>query len=316
LDTILRITGARLLQAVLVAVVVGIVSFIMMQALPGDSAYRIAAARYGYDVMDAQATELVRQELGLERPLYLQLVHWLQQLVSLNLGNSLVSGNPVWDEIATQLGASLKLAVVAVSLSLLIAVPLGFVSGMHAGGAIDRLALAVSILFRSIPAFAIGVILILLLAVQLKLLPVAGYGELKNFVLPSLALALSLAAVSNRVIRDAVVNSINSPWYKFSLTKGLSRNTTLRRHVARNVAAPTLAYIGVQLAFLIEGVVIIESVFAWPGIGHALVHAIFDRNVPMVQGTALTLGLLFVVMSFLIDLVCRILDPRDAVPHQ
>jgi len=152
--------------------------------------------------------------------------------------------------------------------------------------------------------------------VQLKLLPVAGYGELKNFVLPSLALALSLAAVSNRVIRDAVVNSINSPWYKFSLTKGLSRNTTLRRHVARNVAAPTLAYIGVQLAFLIEGVVIIESVFAWPGIGHALVHAIFDRNVPMVQGTALTLGLLFVVMSFLIDLVCRILDPRDAVPHQ
>jgi len=96
LDTILRITGARLLQAVLVAVVVGIVSFIMMQALRGDSAYRIAAARYGYDVMDAQATELVRQELGLERPLYLQLVHWLQQLVSLNLGNSLVSGNPVW----------------------------------------------------------------------------------------------------------------------------------------------------------------------------------------------------------------------------
>lgn len=296
--------------------VVGIVSFIMMQALPGDSAYRIAAGRYGYDVLDAQASELVRLELGLDRPLYQQLLHWLRQLVSLELGNSLVSGNPVWDEISTQLSASLKLAMAAVALSLLIAVPLGFVSGMYAGGALDRLALVVSILFRSVPAFAIGVILILVLAVQLKLFPVAGYGEPKHFVLPSLALALSLAAVSNRVIRDAVASSMNSHWYKFSLTKGLSRNTTLRRHVARNIAAPTLAYVGVQLAFLIEGVVIIESVFAWPGIGHALVHAIFERNVPMVQGTALTLGLLFVLMSFVIDLVCRILDPREVVTQQ
>jgi len=300
-----------MLQAVLVAVVVGIVSFIMMQALPGDAAYRIAAGRYGYDVMDTQAAELVRQQLGLDRPLYQQLLSWLRQLASFNLGNSSVSGNPVWEEVSTQLGASLQLAMTAVSLSLIIAIPLGFVSGIRTGGAIDRLALILSIVLRSIPAFAIGVILILFLAVQFKLFPVAGYGELKNFFLPSLALALSLAAVSNRVIRDAVANSINSQWYQFARTKGLSRATILRRHVARNVAAPTLAYIGVQLAFLIEGVVIIESVFAWPGIGHALVHAIFERNIPMVQGTALTLGLIFVGMSFLIDVVCRLLDPRD-----
>ena len=311
MEAILRITGARLLQAILVAVVVGIVSFIMMQALPGDAAYRIAAGRFGYDVMDAQAAEAVRQELGLDNPLYHQLLQWLKQLASFNLGNSLVSGNPVWEEISTQLGASLKLAIAAVSLSLLIAIPVGFVSGTRTGGVVDRLSLLLSIVLRSIPAFAIGVILILFLAVQLKLFPVAGYGEMKNFVLPSLALALSLAAVSNRVIRDAVANSINSPWYKFSLTKGLSRPVTLRRHVARNVAAPTIAYIGVQLAFLIEGVVIIESVFSWPGIGHALVHAIFERNVPMVQGTALTLGLIFVGLSFLIDIICRILDPRE-----
>jgi len=312
LQAILRITGARSLQATLVAVVVGIVSFVMMQALPGDSAYRIAAGRYGYDVLDAQAVELVRQELGLERPLYLQLLQWMQQLASFNLGNSLVSGNPVWEEIATQLGASLKLAITAVSLSLMIAIPVGFVSGLRVGGAVDRLALGFSVVLRSIPAFAIGVILILLLAVQFRMFPVAGYGELKNYALPSLTLALSLAAVSNRGIRDAVASSINSQWYEFSLTKGLSRATTLRRHVARNVAAPTLAYVGVQLAFLIEGVVIIESVFSWPGIGHALVHAIFERNVPMVQGTALTLGLIFVGMSFLIDVVCQLIDPRDS----
>lgn len=311
MPTILRILSARLFQAILVAVVIGIVSFVMMQALPGDSAYRIAAGRYGYDVMDAQAAEVVRTELGLDKPLHIQLTRWLQQLSSFNLGNSLVSGKPVWQEVSSQLGASLKLAFAAVMMSLLIAIPVGFTAGIRAGGIVDRTTLALSILLRSIPAFAIGVILILLLAVQFKFLPVAGYGELKHYFLPALALALSLAAVSNRVIRDAVANAVTSPWFDFSRTKGLSRPATLRRHVARNVAAPVVAYVGVQLAFLIEGVVIIESVFAWPGIGHALVHAIFERDVPMVQGTALTLGLIFVVLSALIDVICRILDPRD-----
>ena len=284
----------------------------MMQALPGDAAFRIAAGRYGYDVMDAQAAEAVRMELGLDRPIYQQLFQWLGQLASFDLGNSLVSGHPVWQEVSDQLSASLKLALSAVATSLIIAIPLGFAAGLRPGGAFDRLTLVFSILLRSIPAFAIGVMLMLLLAVQFKIFPVAGFGEIKHFFLPSLALGLSLAAVSSRVIRDTVASAVSSPWYKFSLTKGLNRTTTLRRHVARNVAAPTLAYVGVQLAFLIEGVVIIESVFQWPGIGHALVHAIFERDVPMVQGTALTLGLIFVALSFLIDVICRLLDPREA----
>jgi len=294
-----------------VAVVIGIVSFVMMQALPGDAAYRIAAGRYGYDVMDSQAAELVRLELGLDRPVHVQLLQWLRQLSSFNLGNSLVSGRPVWHELSLQLGASLQLAFAAVATSLLIALPVGFIAGSRAGGFFDRITLAISLLVRSIPAFAIGVMLMLVLAVQMKLLPVAGYGQFKHFVLPALALGLSLAAVSNRVIRDTVSSAVSSPWYTFSRTKGLSHTVSLRRHVARNVAAPVLAYVGVQLAFLIEGVVIIESVFSWPGIGHALVHAIFERDVPMVQGTALTLGLLFVALNFVVDVACKIIDPRD-----
>ena len=311
MNAVLRIAAARLSQAVLVAVVIGIISFVMMQALPGDSAYRVAAGRYGYDVMDAQAAEAVREELGLDRPLPAQLSQWLLQLASLNLGVSLISGNPVWEEVAAQLGASLQLALAAVAVSLLFAIPLGLWAGRRADSALDRTILAVSIVLRSIPAFAIGVVLMLIFAVHLKLVPVAGYGELHHFFLPALALGLSLAAVSNRVIRDSVASASISPWYRFSRTKGLSDAETIRRHMARNVAAPVVAYIGVQLAFLIEGVVIIESVFAWPGIGHALVHAIFERDVPMVQGTALALGLMFVALSFVIDLICRLIDPRD-----
>lgn len=306
------VLGSRALQAFLVALVVGIVSFVMMQALPGDAAFRIAAGRYGYDMMNAASAEVVRAELGLDRPLLIQLGSWLWSLAQFDMGRSLVTGAPVVDEIAHQLGASLLLAGVAISVSVLIALPLGVASGLRPGGLIDRITLTISVGIRALPIFALAVLLILILAVQMKLLPVAGFDRVEHLVLPSLALGLSLAAVSNRVVRDTVVDAIGSDWHHFALTKGLSRRITLLRHVARNAAVPVVAYIGVQLAFLIEGVVIIESVFSWPGIGHALVHAVFSRDVPMVQGTALTLGLLYVLLNLIIDLLCRGLDPRGA----
>ena len=150
----------------------------------------------------------------------------------------------------------------------------------------------------------------LVFAVQLRLLPVAGFQSAAHLLLPSLTLGLGLAAVSNRVVRDAVAEALASDWKLFARTKGLSERLVIVRHVLRNAALPVVAYIGVQLAYLIEGVVIVESVFAWPGIGHALVHAIFARDIAMVQGTALTLGLLYVVLNVVIDLACRTIDPR------
>lgn len=309
-----QVIAGRAVQALLVALVVAVASFAMMQALPGDAAYRIAAGRYGYDIMDAAAAEAVRLELGLDRPLLVQLVSWITDLATFDLGKSLVTGEPVWHEVSSQLGTSLALAATAVLVSIVLAVPVGVIAGLNAGGRFDRGALAVSITLRAIPAFALGVVLMLILAVEARLLPVAGYGEARHFVLPSLALGLGLAAVSNRVIRDAVVHATESQWHAFARTKGLGCRATFTRHVARHAALPAVTYIGVQLAYLIEGVVIIESVFNWPGIGHALVHAIFERDVPMVQGTALTLGLLFVVLSFAVDLLCRGFDPRGVQP--
>ena len=303
----------RLFQAVLVALIVGVVSFAMMQALPGDAAYRIAAGRYGYDLMDAAAAELVRIELGLDQPLIIQLGDWLRMLATFDLGNSLVTGAPVIDEITYQLSHSLVLAGAAVVVSVLIAIPVGVASGLNPGGVIDRLSLGVSVVLRAIPAFALAVVLILVFAVQVRLLPVAGHGGWEHLILPSLTLGLGLAAVSNRVVRDAVADAMAADWYLFARTKGLSRGTVLIRHVLRNAALPVVAYIAVQLAYLVEGVVIVESVFAWPGIGHALVHAIFGRDIVMVQGAALTLGLLYVVLSLTVDLACRGIDPRGQI---
>ncbi len=308
--SVLVVLAQRGLQALIVAVIVGLISFAMMQALPGDAAYRIAAGRYGYDMMDAAAADAVRAELGLDRHWLAQLFAWLGELAQFNLGRSLVYGTPVVDEIATQLGFSLLLALGAVIVSVLIALPLGIAAGLNPGGLIDRTTLALSICLRAIPAFALGVVLVLVFAVHLKFLPVAGFRGPEHLILPSLTLGLGLAAVSNRVVRDAVAEAMASEWQLFSRTKGLSARTTVLRHVIRNASLPVVAYVGVQMAYLIEGVVIVETVFAWPGIGHALVHAIFSRDIAMVQGTALTLGLIFVALNLVIDLACRGIDPR------
>ena len=309
--SVFAILAGRGVQALVVALVVGIVSFIMMHALPGDAAYRIAAGRYGYDMMDSASAEAVRLELGLDRPWWVQLKNWLAELATFDLGRSHVYGSKVIDEVATQLKYSLLLAGGAVVVSLLIAIPVGITAGLRPGGLVDRISLAVSILLRAIPAFALGIVLVLIFSVQLGLLPVAGFRGPQHPILPSLTLGLGLAAVSSRVVRDAVAEAMSAEWRLFARTKGLTARRTVMNHVLRNASLPVVAYVGVQGAYLIEGVVIVETVFAWPGIGHALVHAIFGRDVAMVQGTALALGLIYVALNLCIDLACRIIDPRS-----
>jgi len=302
--------GYRLLQAVLVAVLVGFLTFLMMQALPGDVAFRIASGRYGYDLVDSAAAAQVAQELQLDRPAWLTLAFWFQDLLRFDFGVSLISGAPVIDEIRHQLGASLQLAGVALLLSLLIGPPLGIWAGLQAGGKFDRALLFISTALRSMPQFLLGMLLIVAFSIHLGLLPTAGYGSARHFILPALTLALGLAAVSARIARDAMMGVAGSAFYAFGRWKGLSEAQMLRRHGLRNIGVALVTFLGLQLAMLIEGVVVIESIFNWPGIGHALVHAIFGRDVPMVQATALLLGLGFVLLNMLIDLACHWIDPR------
>ncbi len=308
---IIRLLGQRALQGVLVAVFVGTLSFFMLRSLPGDLAYRVAAARYGYDMVSTAAADAVRAELGLDRPWWSALMSWWTDLLSFDLGTSLVSGEPVTHALAHELGHTVMLALVAIALSALIALPIGVLAGLRPNGWLDRSALAVSVALRALPPFLLGLLIVLLFSVQLGAFPAAGHGEHGNLFLPALTLALGLAAVSSRVVRDAMADVVASPYFAFALTKGLSEGRALLRHGLRNVGVPAVAYLGVQTVFLIEGVVVVETLFAWPGIGHALVHAIFGRDVPMLQGTVLTLALLFVAFNALIDLACLAIDPRQ-----
>lgn len=301
---------SRIIQAGLVAVLIGTATFAMMRALPGDMAWRIASHRYGYDNVDAAAADAVREELALDGPALPALLRWLGDLARLDFGNSLVSGAPVMDEVVHQLGASLQLAVAALALSLLIGPPLGILAGLRPGGLLDRGLLVLSTGLRAVPQFLLALVLILLLSVGLGLLPAAGHGAARHFILPTVTLALGLAAVNARIARDAMARIASMPFWRFAEWKGLSRRQVLLRHGLRNVAVPLVTYLGLQFVTLVEGVVIVESVFGWPGIGHALVHAIFARDVPMVQATALVLGLGFVLVNAGVDAMTRKLDPR------
>jgi peptide/nickel transport system permease protein len=307
---LLSIIGRRLLQAVFVALLVGTFCFFMVRLLPGDMAFRIAAGRYGYDHVNAAAADAVRHELGLDRPILLQLAAWWRDILALDLGKSFLSGERVIDEVFQDLGHSIELAVTAVLIAALIGPGLGMLAGLKPGGWLDRMTLIVTAIVRALPPFVTGLVLILLFAINLRMTPVAGNAHVGSSILPALTLAIGLAAVSCRVARDAMVSVGGSAYFAFARTKGLTDRQALLRHGLRNVGLTVVAYLGVQLVYLIEGVVIVETLFAWPGIGHALVHAIVGRDVPMIQGAAIAMGVLFVLLNTLVDFACLAIDPR------
>lgn len=305
-----RILAGRALQAIGVAIAVSVLCFIVVRRLPGDIAYRIAAGRYGYDLVDAGSADSVRTELGLDRPAWQQLGDWLADLVQLDLGRSLVTQQPVLKEVGYFLSGTLQLAAAALVIATVIGGALGTLAARRPGGVVDRLTDLWVAVVRALPPFLLGLLLIVVLSVQLGLLPAVGDGGSTTIVLPALTLALGLSGLIARVTRDAVVEVRRSDYVRFARTKGLGERLVLVRHVVRNAAVALVPYLGVQALILVEGVVVVESLFSWQGLGHALVHAVFWRDVPVIQATALVLALLVVAVNTLVDVAVLLLDPR------
>jgi peptide/nickel transport system permease protein len=307
-----RLLSRLLLQAVFVLLAVGTLCFVMAESLPGDSAYRIAAGRYGYDVVNTEIAESVRAELGLDRPALVRWAEWLAQMARGDLGRSMVLGDTVVSLLAVQLGHTVWLSLVAWTLALLLGLSLGILTALRPGGWLRHTIDSLNTVLRASPSFLMGVVLSTLLAVELGWFPVAGHQEANHVVLPALTLALALCPGFTQVVRDAALKLLRSEAFEFAQVKGLPLRAALWRHALPQVLLTTLAYAGVQLVLLIEGMVVVETLFAWPGIGHALVHAVVARDVPMVQGTAVTMALLFVLLSGAVDLLLHALDPRLA----
>lgn len=300
----------RIVQALALALFVHTICFIMMQMLPGDQATQIAAGRYGADSLSIDIAESVSIELGLDKPIIEQYWNSLYHLLTLNLGHSLISGEKVIDAITVQLGYSIYLTAIAFCLSLIIAFPIGIFTGLYAHSKADKLGLLFSVFLKAIPPFVLGIMLILIFSIQFTLLPPAGYEDFTYMILPALTLALGLSAVSSRVIRESMSDVAQSSYFKYAKYKGLSNRVMIKQHGIKNTSIPILAFLALQSIYLIDGVVVVEAIFAFPGIGQALVEAIFSRDVPMIQGTVLVLGLLFVLINLFIDIISQYLDPR------
>lgn len=305
-----RILRQRTAQAVAVVLLVSSACFAAVQNLPGDIAFRIAAGRYGYDQVTAASADSVRAELGLDRPLWQQLFDWLTDLLTFNLGTSLVTGGDVAGELAFYLSSSIQLAVVALVIAFATGATAGVLAAGKPGGALDRITNLWVSGARALPPFLLGLVLILVFSVHFGVLPAAGHGEANSIVLPAVTLAVGLSGLFARVTRDTVIQVRQSGYVQFARTKGLGGRVVFLRHVMRNTGVTLIAYVGVQVLILIEGVVIVESLFAWPGLGHALVHAIFWRDIPMIQATAVALALLVVVLNTVVDLGSAVIDPR------
>jgi len=297
-------------QALGVAVLVSALCFLIVRRLPGDAAYRIAAGRYGYDLVDQEAADAVRAELGLDRPAWQQLGGWLGDLFQLEFGRSLVTSRPVAEEVGYYLLGTVQLAAVALVFATLLGGAAGVLAARRPGGLADRLATAWVAGVRAVPPFLLGLLLVVVFSAQLGLLPAVGHGSASSIVLPALTLGIGLSGLVARVTRDAVVEVRHSEYVRFAQTKGLAERWVLVRHVVRNAAVVLVPYLGVQAVILIEGVVVVESLFAWQGLGHAMVHAVFWRDVPVLQATALALALLIVTLNTLVDLAGLWLDPR------
>lgn len=307
---LLRILTARAAQAVGVSVLVAVACFLVVRQLPGDAAYRIAAGRYGADLVDSAAAEGVRAELGLDRPAWQQLLDWCGDLLTLDLGRSLVTSRTVVDELVPALVGTLQLAGAGLVGASAIGAVLGTLAARRPGGVLDRVCAAWVGVSRALPPFLLGIVLMVVVSGRAGWVPAAGGEGAAGLALPALTLAICLSGLLTRIVRDSVIEVTGSAYVAFARTKGLPERVVLLRHTVRNALVTVVPYLGVQAVVLVEGVVVVESLFAWDGLGHALVHAVFWRDVPVLQAASLVLALLIVAINTGVDLAVAALDPR------
>ncbi len=307
-----RTVLGRLAQALATAWVLATLCFAFTHALPGDTALRVAGARVGEDRLTPEIAERIRREEGLDRPIFEQYATWMGRLATGDLGRSLVSRRPVAEELAYHARFTLGLGALGWLLSYAIALPLGVWAGFRPQGVVDRITTGFAVALASLPPFLTGIALISVFALTLRWLPPAGFRTNAHMVLPAVTLALGLAAFSVRIIRTAVVEVRGAFYMTFARIRGLPPGLAFRHHGVRNAAIPVATFAALQFAFVIDGFVVIETLFNYPGLGELLVKALLARDVPVIMGAGMLIGMLYAVMNLLADLLCIKLDPRRA----
>lgn len=300
----------RLLQLVPVLLGVTLLCFLLLRLLPGDPATLALGTRGS-----AEDIELLRQRLGLDQPLWRQYLMFLWDIISGSFGRSVAYGRPVSGLILERLPATLFLVGYATVLALLITVPLATISAVRRGGIADLAIKAAFVAILAMPQFWLGLIMILLFSIWLPLFPTSGYGRgliahLHHLFLPALAIALATSALTIRSLRSGILAVLKADYVDTARGKGISEHQVMRRHILPNSLIGTISVLGVHTSWVIGGTVVIETVFALPGLGALFVDAIFSRDYPMVQGLTVAFAVLVVLINLLTDLAYALADPR------
>ncbi len=303
----------RLILALVVILGVTVVVFMIIQMVPGDPARVVL----GVQANDENVAAL-RERMGLNRPVVEQYFSWLFGAARGDFGESLVTGQPVAPQILRRLPATIQLASVALLLGMLIAFPLGVFSALKSGTKLDLVASVFSQIGVSVPDFWMGILLILLFSLTLRWLPPSGYTPinedfrdwLEHLILPAATLGLISGSIQTRFVRSAMLEVLHEDYIRTARAKGLRERAVVVRHALRNALINIITVIGLQITALLSATVVVEIVFAWPGLGRLALNAVLDRDYPLLQGTVLTMATMVALVNLGIDLLYFLLDPR------
>tara|TARA_B100001123_G_scaffold449981_1_gene617850 strand:- start:556 stop:1476 length:921 start_codon:yes stop_codon:yes gene_type:complete len=302
---VLRYLVRRLLLVIPVLLGVATLVFSLIHVIPGDPAQTILG-----DTGSQEEVEVLRQQLGLDRPIIEQYLTFLGDFVQGDLGTSLRTNQPVTAMIAERIPATLELALASMICAVMFAIPLGVAAAVWRGTVIDYSAMTLALIAVSIPNFWLGPLLALIFGVELGWLPVSGRGTLAHLIMPAVSLGTGLAAILARMTRATLLEELREQYVIAARARGASKARAILLHAFRNSLIPVVTLVGLQFGVVLTGAVITETIFAWPGIGRLLIQSISFRDYPLVQGCVLMISIAYVGVNLLTDLVYGVLDPR------
>lgn len=305
----IRVIGGLLLRALVVLSGTALLTFALLWNAPGDPAQAIAMARFDALLTD-EVIDQVRKEVGLNNSFWQAFAAWLGPLLTLDLGFSAVTGRPVGPDLLAAISYTFPLAFAALGIGLAVSIPLALIATKRPGSLTDRVAVGIASLGNAIPSYWLGLILILIFAVKLAWLPALGASTPAHAILPALTLGLGVAASLTRIIRSGILEARGQPFLPAFRRRGVSVRSVGRDHIALHAAIPVITVFGLELAFLLEGLVLVEVIFGRPGLGTFLVQAILARDFAQVQAVVVLTALVFVTVNLIIDLIYRVIDPR------
>ncbi len=298
--------------AILPLMLLGIsaVSFALLNLAPGDPAEIVLRQRNPGQMPSPAAVSAMRAELGLDAPLPAQYIRWMSRAWTGDMGRSYVLERPVAGQLARRTVPTALLTVAALTLALLVAVPMGLLSALRRGGIVDTAARLAALVGAAAPSYALAYGLIILFAVKLSWLPALSYGSPAQVVLPAIALSLAPMAQLMRLIRASLLETLGQDYIRTARAKGLHERSVAFRHAFRNALLPAIGATGVNLGYLLSGAVIVETIFAWPGLGQLIVDAVVTRDYPVVQGFVTYIAVVVLLANLAADIALRIADPR------